>query len=448
MALNPNTSSPEIAVHSTPVAHTAANSTPGAHSAANSTSVTHTAAISTPDAHSAANSTQVTHTAVNSTSVAQTAVNATPVAHTAEAGSTPDAHSTASSTPVARTVLDSIPAPITANDSTLNKRAVLDPATAALTTAGGDHAYPYGLMTEQRHALEHLHADFRWGPFGIRVIRFHLTTFPAGKIDRFHKHSEEYELHFVPRGKGMVILEDMPYALGEGMMYLTAPGVMHYQEAHPKEAMDELCLRIQIVRLEEGAPAKSWGAEAEWNEAETCVRQLGLIPLRPAMDRFRAMECFLTAYRAWYESQPGLLTVIRQSIVNILLRMTRAYFPEPQQQLPSRDINRYRCRLAEQFIKDNYQEPLTLEAVAERIHISPRQLQRILKSQTGSTFSDYVESVRLSHVCRELEQSSKTIEQLAVRNGFSSANYLHRVFKRKLGVTPMQYRSVHAAEPD
>lgn len=304
-----------------------------------------------------------------------------------------------------------------------------------------DFKYPYRLMKEQRHALEHLQADFRWGPFGIRVIRFHLTTFPPGKIDRFHKHSEEYEFHFVPRGTGKVILEDMAYKLDEGMMYLTAPGVMHYQEADADEDMDELCLRIQIIRIDEGAPVAGWGIDSEWREAETCVRQLGLIPHRPSPDRFKAMECFLTAYRAWYENQPGLLTVIRQSIIQILLRTARAYFPEPQQQLPVRDVNRFRCRLAEQFIKDNYQEPLTLEAVAEVIHISPRQLQRILKAQTGSTFSEYIDSIRLGHVCRELAESNKTVEQLAVGNGFSSANYLHRVFKRKLGMTPSQYRS-------
>ncbi|WP_245697200.1 AraC family transcriptional regulator [Paenibacillus oryzae] len=308
--------------------------------------------------------------------------------------------------------------------------------------ANGGHRYPFQLMKEQQHALEHVQADFRWGPYGICVFRFHLAAFPPGKIDRFHKHTEEYEFHFVPRGSGMVILEDTPCHVGEGMMYVTAPGVMHYQEADDKDGMDELCLRIRIVRIDDGEPAESWGAASEWREAEACVRQLGLIPRRPSHDRFKAMECFLAAYRAWYENQPGLLTVIRQCIIQILLRTTRAYFPEPEHmQLPSRDINRYRCRIAEQFIKDNYQEPLTLEAVAEVIHISPRQLQRIMKSQIGSTFSDYIESIRLDHVCRELAESRNTIDQVAVRNGFSSANYLHRVFKKKLGITPQQYRS-------
>ncbi|XEC95930.1 helix-turn-helix domain-containing protein [Paenibacillus tarimensis] len=315
--------------------------------------------------------------------------------------------------------------------------------------AGGVSVYPYELMKEQRHALEQLRSDFRWGPYGIRIVRFHHTTFPPGKIDQFHKHSEEFEFHFIPRGKGLVIFGDKRFALHEGMMYLTAPQVMHYQEADADEAMDELCLRIQIICLDlDGSGPdelkSGWGVETEWKEAETCIRQLHLIPLRPEMDRFRVMECFLTAYRAWYEGQPGLFTIIKQSVINILLRMTRSYFPEPQpQQLPSRDIHRYRYRLAEQFIKDNYKEPLTLNTVAERLHISPRQLQRLFKSMSGTTFSEYVEQIRLSNICKELEQSGRTIEQLAACSGFSSANYLHRIFKRTYGVTPRQYRERH-----
>lgn len=306
--------------------------------------------------------------------------------------------------------------------------------------ASSSQHYTYELMMEQRHALEQLQADFRWGPYGIRVVRFHHTTFPPGKIDQFHKHSEEYEFHFIPRGKGKVILEDKPFQLTEGMMYLTAPHVMHYQEADAAIAMDELCLRIQIVRLEQECPATGWGVENEWREAEACIKQLNRIPLRPALDRFRAMEPFLTAYRAWYEGQPGLMTIIRQAIINILLRTARGYFPEPQKPQPSKDMNWFRCRLAEQFIKDNYREPLSLEDVAERIHTSPRHLQRIFKSLTGSTFSSYIEQTRLQHICEELEQTDETIEQLALRHGFKNANYFHRVFKRKFGMTPQQYR--------
>ncbi|MCM3785724.1 helix-turn-helix domain-containing protein [Neobacillus mesonae] len=310
-------------------------------------------------------------------------------------------------------------------------------------------SYPFALMNEQRHALEQLNVDFCWGHYGIRVVQFHLITFPAGKIIEFHKHSSEYEFHFIPRGKGKVILEK-EYELSEGMMYLTGPHVMHYQEAAPDEAMEELCLRIEIIPLKQAADMSAaspsedgyWnsGIQEEYKEADACIRQLSEIPKTPVFDRFKAMECFLTAYTAWYRNEPGIFTLVKQAVINILLRTARAYFPHPERSLPSRDMGRYRYRLAEQFMKDNYMEPLTIEVVADRIHLSARQLQRILKEYGGGTFSDMLESIRLSHICKKLTGTESTMDEIAEETGYSSANYLHFVFKRAYGITPMEYR--------
>ncbi|MFD0677865.1 MULTISPECIES: AraC family transcriptional regulator [unclassified Paenibacillus] len=307
--------------------------------------------------------------------------------------------------------------------------------------------YTFELMLDQPYALDRLDVEFRWGNYGIRMLRYHHTSFAPGRTVSFHKHSE-FEFHFIPRGKGKVILGDTPYALQEGMLYLTGPNVIHYQEADANEAMDELCLHIDIVKLhdnggEQESGMSNWVSKWEIAEAHACVQQLQQLPLKPAMDQYRAMECFLTAYRAWYENQPGLFTVIKQSIIQILLRTTRAYASVPQPDLPSRDMKHYRYKLVEQFIKDNYMEPLTLDTIAERVQISPRQLQRIFRDHTGGTFSEYIEQVRLSHICNELSKNDLTIDQIAFKNGFSSANYLHYVFKRKFGMTPAQYRMQH-----
>lgn len=308
--------------------------------------------------------------------------------------------------------------------------------------------YPYELMLSNPQALDRLDVQFRWGGYGIRMLRFHHTSFSAGKAIQFHKHSD-FELHFIPRGKGKVILGNEPFSLHEGLMYLTGPGLMHFQEADAFEAMDELCLHIDIQKLpvSDEEDSQDWGARWERAEAESCIRQLEQLPARPVLDQYRAMECFLTAYRAWHENQPGVLTVIKQSIIQILLRMTRAYEMMPQPELPSRDMKHYRYQMAVQFIKDNYMAPLTLEVVAERVQISARQLQRIFREQTGGTFSEYIEQVRLMHICSELADSDATIDQIAFQNGFSSANYLHYVFKKKLGTTPMQYRMQNRLRP-
>nr|WP_275984142.1 AraC family transcriptional regulator [Paenibacillus hamazuiensis] len=300
-------------------------------------------------------------------------------------------------------------------------------------------------MTEQRYALDRLDIQFRWGGYGIRVYKLHYTSFGAGKIIDFHKHSE-YEFHFIPRGKGRVVLGEESFSLHEGMLYLTGPNVLHRQESDLHEPMEELCLHIDIVKLGGGACGSSgtdWGEQWEYAEAEACIRELDKLPLRPAADQYRAMECFLTAYRAWRDNQLGLYTMIKQSVIQILLRTISAYAHVPRLDLPSRDMKSYRYQLAVQFIHDNYMAPLTLETVAERVQISPRQLQRIFREMTGGTFSEYMEQVRLTQICGELATSDRTIEQIAYDNGFSSSNYLHYVFKKKLGTTPTQYRAQH-----
>jgi AraC-like DNA-binding protein/mannose-6-phosphate isomerase-like protein (cupin superfamily) len=306
--------------------------------------------------------------------------------------------------------------------------------------------YLFEPMLEQPNAIERLDIQFRWGGYGIRVVKFHHIMFGAGKIVPFHKHSE-YEFHYIPRGKGKLVLANGSYPLHEGLLYVTGPGVVHQQESDRQDPMSELCLHVDIVKLEPGLPGQAlteggeqWGAEWEAADAESCVLQLNRLPTRPVMDSYRAMECFLGAYRAWQDNRFGLYTLLKQSICDILLRTIQAYADIPQPDLPSRDMKQHRYKLAVQFMKDNSGSALTLESVAERVQISPRQLQRIFREQSGSTFSSYLEHVRIGRVCEQLVRSDATVEAIAMEQGFSSANYMHYVFKRKLGITPLRYR--------
>ncbi|BFT70252.1 helix-turn-helix domain-containing protein [Paenibacillus sp. P36] len=302
-------------------------------------------------------------------------------------------------------------------------------------------------MLENPTALDRLDLRFRWGSYGIRVLRCHLTSFPAGTVIDFHHHSE-FEFHYIPSGKGKVILDGVTHPLQEGMLYVTAPGVLHRQEADEHEKMDELCLHVDFVRLEgspldgdAGSESQAWGEAWEIAEADACIKQLGELPHLPAFDRQEAMKCFLVAFEAWRDNQLGQYTIIKQSIIQMLLRTIGAYKADHQGlDLPARDMKSYRYQLAVQFIEDNFRRPLTLEGVAERLQISSRQLQRIFKEQANISFSEYLEQVRLKHVCTELLQTTMTLEKIAEKSGFASSNYLHYVFKKAHGVTPNRYR--------
>jgi AraC-like DNA-binding protein len=297
-------------------------------------------------------------------------------------------------------------------------------------------------MLEDPHALDRLDIQFRWGHYGIRLLRCHLTSFEVGHIVPFHKH-RDYEFHFIPYGKGSVTLSEGSFPLHSGLFYLTGPGIIHQQDADAEEGMYELCLHLDIVPLTATSNTENiyWGEQWEVAEAEECIRQLRTMSALPTTDKYNAMHWFLTAYQTWHDRESGAFTTIRQSVIQILLRATRAqHATQPQPALPSRDMNAYRYQLATQYIRDNYARPLSLEEVAEGLHISGRQLQRILGEYANETFSAYLEHYRLTQVCLALTHSDQTIEQLATNHGFSSSNYLHYVFKKRLGITPSHYR--------
>src|SRR5260370_40973141 len=143
---------------------------------------------------------------------------------------------------------------------------------------------------------------------------------------------------------------------------------MHRQESDVWEPMDELCLHVDIVPLDEvtgNAEESAWGEAWEVVEADECVRQLNAMPAQPLLDQYDAMSCFLIAYNAWRDREMGAYSTIRQSIIQILLRAVRAGdVAQIHTTLPPRDMNVYRYQLATQFIRDNHAHSLTLEEVA------------------------------------------------------------------------------------
>jgi AraC-like DNA-binding protein len=159
------------------------------------------------------------------------------------------------------------------------------------------------------------------------------------------------------------------------------------------------------------------------------------------------MNGFLEAYRLWEEQPEGFYTLMKQAIVQILLRATRVFAsPEGKPGIPERDMNFHRYELATQYIQDNEGLPISLEQVAETINISPRQLQRIFRSEGQTTFRDYLEHVRLTGICSELIHTDKPIEEIALNHGYANPNYLYPVFKGKYEVTPTAYRRLHAGD--
>jgi AraC family transcriptional regulator len=84
--------------------------------------------------------------------------------------------------------------------------------------------------------------------------------------------------------------------------------------------------------------------------------------------------------------------------------------------------------------------PLQLKKVANTFHISPVQLTRRFQHAYKMNPLVYITELRLQQACELLTESDETIDAIALRCGYENGFYLSRVFKKRLGLTPSDYR--------
>lgn len=92
-----------------------------------------------------------------------------------------------------------------------------------------------------------------------------------------------------------------------------------------------------------------------------------------------------------------------------------------------------------QLILEHYEDSLSLESAARHVGLNPSYLSRLFKEETGSTFSEYLNRIRIGAACKLLEMGGYSVKEISRKAGFPNYNYFFKVFKEMTGVTPQAY---------
>jgi YesN/AraC family two-component response regulator len=92
------------------------------------------------------------------------------------------------------------------------------------------------------------------------------------------------------------------------------------------------------------------------------------------------------------------------------------------------------------YISKNYANSLTLELVANQVHLNPTYFSTLFKQSTGSSFKEYLNMVRVEESKRLLSNTDYSLIDIAIATGFEDQSYFTKVFKRYTGLTPKQFR--------
>ena len=98
-----------------------------------------------------------------------------------------------------------------------------------------------------------------------------------------------------------------------------------------------------------------------------------------------------------------------------------------------------------EHINQNFHKAIKLSEVAKLCNMTEAAFSRFFKTKTGMTFIDCLNEVRLGNASRMLIDTSQSIAEIAYHCGFNNISNFNRIFKKKKGTTPKDFRESYSS---
>lgn len=93
------------------------------------------------------------------------------------------------------------------------------------------------------------------------------------------------------------------------------------------------------------------------------------------------------------------------------------------------------------YIERSYHENITLTALAEQYHMDASYLSRTFSQKYGETIIAFLTRIRMEKAAELMKDQDKKLETISFLVGYDDYNYFSRVFRKKMGCSPREYRN-------
>ncbi len=109
--------------------------------------------------------------------------------------------------------------------------------------------------------------------------------------------------------------------------------------------------------------------------------------------------------------------------------------------------NTQRAQQIIHYIKNHFNEKITIDMLAEHLHLSKFYLSHEFKKATGYTICEIINIIRCDYARIQLAHSAESASAIAEMCGFEEYSYFSNVFKRTVGLSPTEYRKKTKQSP-
>ena len=253
-------------------------------------------------------------------------------------------------------------------------------------------------------------------------------------------HHDYFEITLVFEGRGRFSVENRHYPVSAGDLLLIGSREFHLLEASQGSPLKSVSIHFRpgFIHAPGGPALDSEYLSPFYYRTTSFSHQVASedLPSGFLLDRIRRIH---TAIQAGGETR---VLAVKTYLADILLEVACHYQGLGGEVVPQtrrvRDFERLREVFA--FVRENCGERIRLSEVARMAHMTPNYFCRFFRTVSGSTFSEYVQRMRVDLATELLAEGVMSVTDVAYAAGFNSHSYFDRVFKHFKNVAPHEYR--------
>ncbi|WP_343250433.1 response regulator [Diplocloster hominis] len=205
---------------------------------------------------------------------------------------------------------------------------------------------------------------------------------------------------------------------------------------------DEMIHNYQTGRMEEFLEQsfEEWSPklkESPWQLEILLMELLNQFREEVKKDGIKILQEEITAQNEYFLALNSL-EQLKRAVCEYITQIMAAYI----ETMNSR--HKQPITIAIEYIEQHYKEPVSLEEVCAQVDLSYHYFSGLFRQETGVTITDYLIQVRIDHAKRLLKDTTKNISEIAELCGYSDARHFSRLFAKRVGIKPQEYRRMNA----
>ena len=255
--------------------------------------------------------------------------------------------------------------------------------------------------------------------------------------DDFTVSSDFYTISIKKIISGEVVYGRTKYDCQNGTMIFTAPG----QEIGTKGVKVESEGRLLIIHPDYIRSHPIYEQIKKYHFFDYAIHEA--LHLSPKEEK-QVKDLFYSIEAEYHNNQDEFSKELILDLLTTLLRYSNRFYhrqflmrKESQNSLYQKFKDELSAQLA---VNSEYQSIPTIDDISSKLYVTSRYLSDALKAETGKTAKEWIH-LELIELAKELLLSSDaSVSKIAYQLGFEYPNYFARLFRKKVGLTPSQYR--------